>query len=154
MHAKNDKYTLLIVTGSHLRAESADRPLAYKLQTQIEEWLTKHDDVMNVKIVPIVCSDIWFLNNQDLQERPVVSIGGPGVNALSGYFAQSLPDEDQEPTPEPRVLIQVDPEFTDLRACIWGSNHELTVKGLDLFSDQYLDGYMRAVATQVEPHED
>ncbi|WP_145076256.1 hypothetical protein [Poriferisphaera corsica] len=148
-------YKLLIVTGSHLRAETADRPLAYKLQTKIEEWLTEHEQFLNVNIDPIVCSDIWFLNNQDLQQRPVICIGGPGVNALSAYFAKFIPESaEDETTGEPRVLIQIDPEFTDLHACIWGTNHELTTKGLDLFSEQYLDPYLRAVANQVEPDVD
>ena len=153
MPDSDEAYTLLIVTGSHLRAESADRPLAYQLQTQIEDWLTTHEDALNVRIEPIVCSDIWFLNNQELQRRPVISIGGPGVNALAAYFAKFLPS-DEENENEPRVLIQIDPEFTDLHACIWGTNNELTRKGVDLFADSYLDGYLRAVATQVEPHED
>ncbi|QQE11392.1 hypothetical protein JD969_18135 [Planctomycetota bacterium] len=144
-------YKLLIVTGSHLRAETADRPLAYQLQSKISDWINEHDQYLNVRIDPIVCSDIWFLNNQELQRRPVICIGGPGVNALSAYFAKFIPDDDEEEPREPRVLIQIDPEFTDLHACIWGTNHELTRKGLDLFSEQYLDPYMRAVANQVEP---
>ena len=148
--AEQPSYKLLLVTGSHLRAEAADRPLAYHLQAKIEDWLVKHDPYLNVHIDPIVCSDIWFLNNQELQRRPVICIGGPGVNALSAYFAKFIP-EDEEIMNEPRVLIQIDPEFTDLHACIWGTNHELTRKGLELFTDQYLDEYMKAVANQVEP---
>ena len=143
--------TLLIVVGAHLRAEVADRPLGYELQQRVNEWLEEHQEQMNVSIDVIVCSDIWYLNNEQLQQCPTISIGGPGVNALSAYFAQNLKHDTGQ---EQQVLIQIDPEYTDLRVCIWGTNHELTVKGLDLFNRQYLEGYLRAVVTQVEPHAD
>jgi hypothetical protein len=34
---------------------------------------------------------------------------------------------------------------------VWGRNHELTVRALEQFDARYLDPYLRAVATQVEP---
>ena len=65
-------------------------------------------------------------------------------------FAQQLPN----PTPdEQQIVIQIDPEFTDLRVCIWGTDHKLTVRGINLFVDRYLDGFLRAAATQVIPDE-
>ncbi len=146
-----DSNTLLIVVGAHLRAETADRPLAYELRDHAMKWLAEHREQLNVTLGVTVCCDIWYLNNERLQHCPTVSLGGPGVNALSAYFAQNLKHDTDA---EQQVLIQIDPEFTDLRVCIWGSNHELTVKGLDLFVHQYLDGYLRAVVTQVEPHAD
>jgi len=39
----------------------------------------------------LVCSDVWYLNNDPLRSRPTISIGGPGVNALSAYLADKLP---------------------------------------------------------------
>ncbi len=138
---------LLIVVGVHLRAEVADRPLAYRLRDRILQWQLEFRQHLAVQIEPVVCSDVWYLNNEKLQSLPTISIGGPGVNALSAYFAQNL----REKIDPQQVLLQIDPEFTDLRTCIWGTNHELTVKGLDLFESRYLDGFLRAVATQVEP---
>jgi hypothetical protein len=142
---------VLIVVGARLRAEQADRPLAQKLQKRIRRWLARHEETLHTHIEPIVCSDVWYLNSDELQARPTISIGGPGVNALAAYFAQDLEDE---PEDQNQVLIQIDPEFTDLRVSIWGMNHALTSKGLDVFSREYLDGYLRAVATQVEPREE
>lgn len=145
------KHLVLIVTGAHLRAEEADRPLAYQLQQRIRGWLRRHKSLLNTPIRPLVISDIFYINNTQLHGRPTISIGGPGVNALSAYFAQQLqnvkPDEQQ-------IVIQIDPEFTDLRVCVWGSDHTLTGRGVDLFVDRYLDGFLKAVATQVEPSED
>jgi hypothetical protein len=146
-----DEPVVMIVVGACLRAEEADRPLAYRLQRRVRRWLTQHADTLQIRIEPIVCSDVWYLNSEELQQRPTISIGGPGVNALSAYFAQQL---EEEPGEETHVLIQIDPEFTDLRAAIWGWDHELTSKGVEVFCKQYLDQFLRAVATQVEPREE
>jgi hypothetical protein len=101
--------------------------------------------------MPVVCSDIWYMNQEALHQRPTISLGGPGVNALSQYYAEKL-------TPavvrENKIILQLDPEFTDLRVCIWGMNHSLTVDAVELFYRKYLDGYLRAVATQVEPQDE
>ena len=141
-------HLLLIVVGAHLRAEQADRPLAYRLRDAVDAWVTRHDELLSTPIRPLVCSDIWYLNHQVLHARPTVSIGGPGVNALSSHFARSIEGRTEE---DQQVILQIDPEFTDLRVSIWGTDHELTCKGVDLFLSDYLDGFLRAVATQVEP---
>lgn len=141
-------HLLMIVVGAHLRAEDGDRPLGYLLRDRIEAWVNEHQGALATPIKPMVCTDIWYLNHPTLHPRPTVSIGGPGVNALSSHFAQSITGRDAE---DPQVVIQIDPEFTDLRVSIWGSDHGLTVKGLDLFLADYLESFLKAVATQVEP---
>ncbi|MFI4859594.1 MAG: hypothetical protein ACIAXF_02815 [Phycisphaerales bacterium JB063] len=163
---------VLIVVGSHLRAEQGDRPLAYRLRSLIESWREDHADQLTVPLTPIVCTDLWYLNHEQLQRRPTVCIGGPGVNAYAALSMQQVegaaePEyQDNEDAGdrihpgasaeeagarEPRVTIMIDPDFTHLRVGIWGSNHELTAKGVELFSQRYLDGYLRACVTQVEP---
>ena len=163
---------VLIVVGSHLRAEERDRPLAYGLKKRIEHWREMHADQLDVPLTPLVCSDLWYLNHQDLQRRPTICIGGPGVNALaainanqSDTEAEDIPDTSEDMTePEgssiesdeiqPRVTIMIDPDFTHLRVGVWGTDTELTEKGLQLFCDRYLDDYLRACVTQVEPKTD
>lgn len=140
-------HRVMIVVGSHLRAEEADRPLAYRMVEEIEQWKERFEAQLGVEIEPIVCTDLWYLNHEGLRALPTICIGGPGVNALSAYLAQHLSDDNKEAD----VLLQIDPDFTDLQACIWGTDHELTAHGLQLFIDRYLDAYLRAVATQVEP---
>ena len=141
---------LLIVVGAHLRAEVADRPLAYNLRRSVVQWLKTRHANLNILAAPIVCSDLWYVNQQSLQKHPTISVGGPGVNALSAYYSQKL-------TPvlvrDNQVAIQLDPEYIDLRVCLWGMNHQLTVEALRLFTDKYLEEYLRAVVTQVEPQE-
>jgi len=141
---------LLIVVGAHLRAEMADRPLAYRLSERVRAWLEKFGQSVNPPVVPLVCSDIWYINDQDLQSRPTISLGGPGVNALSAYLHDKL---NTALAKDDEYIIQLDAEFIDLRAAIWGRDHDLTVTALEKFVARYMDGYLRAVATQVEPKE-
>ena len=81
---------LLIVVGAHLRAEVGDRPLAYRLAEAIRGWIDRQEAALGIPLVPVVCCDIWYLNQEALQHWPTISLGGPGVNALSAYFAQKL----------------------------------------------------------------
>lgn len=141
---------ILVVVGAHLRAEMADRPIAYKLCQQMEQWIKKYSEQMNISLMPVVCSDVWYVNQPSIQQRPTISLGGPGVNALSAYYADKL---QSVLVHDDHMVIQLDPEFVDLRASVWGMNHELTVSVVDLFATKYVDRYLRAVATQVEPHE-
>lgn len=139
---------LLIVVGAHLRAEIADRPLAYQIQKRICRWVEQHRHQLDVAIEPIVCSDIWYLNQPQLQLRPTISVGGPGVNALSAYYIKKLANVLSE---DDRMVIQLDLDFVDLRACAWGVDHQTTVQVAQIFMHRFLDDFMRAVATQVEP---
>jgi hypothetical protein len=141
---------VLIVVGACLRGEVADRPLAYRLQRRVRRWLKRHAGTLEIPIDALVCTDVWYLNSDELQHRPTISLGGPGVNALSAYLAQHL----DEPDEDTHVLIHMDPEFTDLRIAVWGMDHELTAKGVDVFTQQYMNDFLRAVATQIEPRED
>jgi hypothetical protein len=141
---------LMIVVGAHLRAEVADRPLAYRLLEAMHQWIGQHLALMDVPLAPVVCSDIWYMNHEELQRRPTISLGGPGVNALSAYWTQKL---SPAVVRDDQLLIQLDPEFVDLRVCLWGMNHQRTIEALDYFLEHYLDSYLRAVATQVEPQE-
>ncbi|MEE9211689.1 MAG: hypothetical protein V3U29_03450 [Phycisphaeraceae bacterium] len=103
---------LLIVVGAHLRAEVADRPLAYRLRQHIADWLRAQDASLNIRLGPIVCSDVWYLNQETLQQLPTISLGGSGVNALSAYYAQKLASAMVR---DNQMVIQLDPEYVDLR---------------------------------------
>lgn len=139
---------LLIVVGAHLRAETADRPLAYRLAERIRAWVEKHGRSLNAPPVPVVCCDVWYINDESLHHRPTISIGGPGVNALSAYFHDKLKTAAQR---QDQYVLQFDPDFVDLRASIWGMDHKLTVQALNRFVEKHLSDFVRAAATQVEP---
>lgn len=136
---------ILIVVGSHLRAETADRPIAYRLRERMLENLNslvekepEEDDPVDI----VVCTDVWWLNNEHLRECPTVSVGGPGVNALSAYLGDKLPSafvvDDQ-------MIVQMDIELTDEWVCIWGADHERTVQACEVFIERYLERYLKTV---------
>lgn len=128
---------VLIVTGSHLRAEQCDRPLAYRLRERMLAWLDSSEETGGCDI--IVCSDLWYLNNDDLRDRPTISIGGPGVNALAAYLADKLPSAF---TIEDVLTVQMDLDFVDLVASCWGINNASTVAAVDAFAERYLDEFL------------
>ncbi len=126
---------ILIVVGAHLQAELADRPLAYRLRDAITRWVAGREQ----GLTPVVCTDLWYLNASELMARPTISLGRPGLNALSPYFANRLPtvlviDES--------LQVQLDPEFARLQACIWGVDEQATASGLDLFEERYLADFL------------
>lgn len=132
---------LLIVVGAHLRAEVADRPLAYRLRERILRWLDEHSASGAEGRTPevVVCSDIWYLNNDDLRAQPTISIGGPGVNALGAYLADRL---ETAFVIEDVLAVQVDLDFVDPVASCWGTTHASTVSAIDAFCERYLDPFL------------
>lgn len=136
---------LLIVVGAHLKAETHDRAIGYRLRERVIERLSarfgpeKH--ARPHPLTPGVCSDLWYLNNETLRTRPTVSIGGPDVNALTAYLADKLPSV---LAVEDVYLVQLDPEYADVVACCWGAEHSDTLASVDAFTERYLDEFLDA----------
>jgi len=129
---------ILIVTGSTLRAEEKDRPLAYTLATEIRKRLPP-DSPWRC----LVISDLHYINNEDLHECPLVCLGGPGVNHLAAVLLRELPPA---LAVDRVLLIQMDVEMKDLRTCLWGMNHDTTVEAIQTFIQKgYLDRFLAAV---------
>jgi hypothetical protein len=130
---------LLIVVGAHLEAERADRPLGYRLRDDVVRWQEATPDAD--PLTPMVCTDLWYLNAQELMLRPTIAVGRPEHNAVSAYFANRLPaalviDES--------LQVQLDPEFITLQACVWGVDGPATSSGVDLFVRRYLPTFLRS----------
>ena len=135
--------SILIVTGSNLRAEQGDRPLAYQLQNTISGILGQEDHRPEV----LVLSDLWYLHSELLHSLPLISIGGPTVNAVSAHLSQRLPTV---LIAQNTLIIQMDPSLADLRASVWGVHHERTVNALELFVQRgYLDRLLRAAKARL-----
>lgn len=133
---------ILLVTGAHLRAEAADRPVAYRLRGQLVDWLTAQGLGETPGCTRIlVCSDLWYLNNDQLRSRPTISIGGPGVNALTAFLADKLPSAFAI---EDHLLVQADLDFLDIIACCWGRDAAATGAAVTAFANRYLDAFMQA----------
>jgi hypothetical protein len=123
---------VLIVTGSNLRAEQMDRPLAYYLQSQI-------DQLGGDERLALVISDRYYLTHPDLHELPLISVGGPGVNRLAQRLLKKLP---AVLAADGKFFIQMDPEEKDLRVSIWGMDNPQTKVAVITFAERYLPPFL------------
>ncbi|HEV3119672.1 MAG TPA: hypothetical protein VGY58_21620 [Gemmataceae bacterium] len=121
---------ILIITGTTLRAEQMDRPLAYYLQNQIDELGAGHDDRL-----ALVISDRYYLTHPDLHGLPTISVGGPGVNRLTQRLLKKLP---AALAADGKFFIQMDPDDRDLRVSIWGMDNPQTRIAVVTFAERYL----------------
>ena len=129
---------LLIVTGSTLRAEEVDRPLAYYLKQQIEAQ-PAGADVAPVRVI----ADVRWLHDDDLQALPTISVGGPGVNLLAHRWLEELP---VSLAVDEQYYIQMDPELDDLRVSIWGMDNATTQIAVSAFLQRYLCPFLSRTA--------
>ncbi|MCC6677116.1 MAG: hypothetical protein IT436_08225 [Phycisphaerales bacterium] len=136
---KTPRKRVLIVTGAHLDAEMQDRPLAYKLREAVRRALVergeKHFEV-------VVCSDLWYLNNEELRREPTVSIGGPTRNALGAHLADKVPSA---LVIEGKLAVQMDVELSELVASCWGVDSGATAGAVDAFIERYLEEFVGRV---------
>ncbi len=127
---------ILLVTGTTLRAEEADRPLAYYLKQQIEDALRARPGVpFRVSVV----ADVRWLHEEALQVLPSISLGGPGVNLLAKQWLDDLP---LCMAVDDRFCIQMDPELDEARVSIWGMNNPDTQIAVSLFIQRYLPKFL------------
>jgi hypothetical protein len=131
---------ILIVTGAHLKAEAFDRASAYLLRERMTAWLRSRGLPAGAASV-VVCTDIWYLNNDDLRDRPVVSIGAPGINALTAFLADKLPSA---LAVDGVLMVQADLEWDDVVVACWGVDHERTAAAVTAFIERDLDAFMQA----------
>ena len=130
-------HIVLIVTGSVPRAEQMDRPLAYYLKDEIDKRGGR-----DPRRRAIVVSDLWYLRHEDVHGQPTVSVGGTAVNALSAVLYRVLP---VAMTVEDVLVIQMDVGFKDLRAAVWGRDHENTRAAVATFAlDRFLGRFLEA----------
>ncbi|MCF7958642.1 MAG: hypothetical protein K9M57_09370 [Phycisphaerae bacterium] len=130
---------ILIVTGSSLRAERADRPLAYHLKKCIDKRLRE----LELDGTLVVLSDLWYLNAEALHQMPLISVGGPGTNAVSAYLYRKLSNA---LVIDDTLTVQMDVELKDLRVSLWGVDHDTTARAVEIFLHRdYLDRFLGAV---------
>ena len=135
--------SLLIVTGSTIQAEQQDRPLAYRLRSIIQERLGERHFDHTV----VVLGDLWYLNSESLRRLPTISVGPPGVNAVSAHFYKRLTNA---LVVDNTLLIQMDLHLEDLRVSLWGNSTALTGTALEIFTKNgYLDRFLGAVTKQL-----
>jgi hypothetical protein len=143
-----------VVVGVQLRAELGDRPLAYRvereLRARLDEALGKAPEGEPPRLAPVVISDVYYLNNEPIQSRPAIAVGGPAMNGLSALLVDQLPTA---VAIENTLVIQMDLDMDDARCAVWGMNHLDTVRAVDLFIGRYLDTFVQGVVARVEGSE-
>ena len=129
-----------IVVGAHLRAELGDRRRGYYLGEAIVAWMEQQ------KIPgppwPLVCSDLGCLNDPELRTRPTICIGQPEVNAATAALSTKLETVLLE---DNAYRIQGDPEFIDLKYCLWGIDDTHTNQCVDQFIKNALPNFLGAI---------
>ena len=139
---------LLIVTGSTLRAEEVDRPLAYYLKQQVEARLEEESETAELPFPVRVIADFRWLHEDPLQRLPTISLGGPGVNALAQRWLEDLP---VSLAVDEQYYIQMDPELEEPHASIWGMDNPTTQIAASAFVLKFLPKFLRrAVAAIAE----
>jgi hypothetical protein len=133
---------LLIVVGAHIKSEIADRPLGQRLQRVIRDWQAAVLEEGDQVLLPVLVSDVWFLNDRDLMQQPCITIGEPGLNAATAYYATRLP---KSYVVENVCAIQFDPQFLDGSVCIWGKDAASTELAVETFIARHLEAYLKAV---------
>ena len=146
MAKRSPSRLLLIVTGSTLRAEEMDRPLGYYLKQRIEQTLfeaqNKGNQGLEDYLVRVV-ADFRWIHDEPLQGLPTISLGGPGVNALSHRWLEEIPfslDYSE------RYFIQMDPNLAEPRASIWGMDNNTTQIAVSVFADRFLPPFLERCA--------
>ena len=147
---------IAIVTGIQLKAELGDRPLAYRVEAAVREVLAeilgKPAARELPRLAPAVVSDVYYLNTEEMQSRPTISIGGPGMNALSAMLVNELPTA---VAIENVLVVQMDLEMKDHRCAVWGMDHLDTVRAVELFvSKGYLETFVKGAVRALDDSDD
>ncbi len=122
--------TIVLVTGATPTAEERDRPLAYRLKSEIDQRGAGH-----AYRRAVVVADLWYLDNRTFHLNPTIAIGGPGANGVSHEFAEVLPTVYAR---DERVFVQADFESELKRASLWGVDAACTSAAVDVFMKEGL----------------
>lgn len=135
--------TLLIVVGAHPSAERDHRPIAYALRDQVRGMLAQGRAERGGAVPEVlVCTDLWYLNDESLKGLPTISIGEPGVNALSAFLASRLPSAF---VIDDVLIVQVDPEMHTPLASCWGATPHETTRAVEVFVDKYAQAFVETL---------
>jgi hypothetical protein len=146
MAARSRVRLILIVTGSCLRAEEADRPLAYYLKQQIDELIKARDLAESIVLKTRVVADLRWLNEEAWQQFPTISVGGPGVNVLTQRWLDEIP---LVLSIDGQYYIHVDLSHDELRASIWGMDNSTTQVATSAFIQRYLSQFLDSCQAEI-----
>jgi hypothetical protein len=132
--------TILIVVGTDIGPEEADRPLAYRLKAAIESSPNFGSHPFRKCLV---ISDTLYQHDKIIQICPTVAIGGPGVNGLSNELVEKLPVYLSK---DNRYFIQLAKNFADSKVTIWGMDRESSSEAIDMFiANGIMDDFLKTI---------
>jgi hypothetical protein len=135
---------LPIVVGANPRGEIADRPLANRLVAAMRQW-QRHQGAGAAgdrALIPIVMTDLWYLNDRELLLQPTVAIGDPSSNAASAYFGTRLP---RAYVVDGQLQVLADIAFVEPSVAMWGADARATRTALDWFISRHLERFLETV---------
>ena len=139
---------IAVVVGAHPRAEITDRPWANLLVRRMRTILADRGFSMESGgPIPLVVTDVWFLNDDVLRRQPTVAIGDPAVNAASAFFANRLPCAYAI---ENACQLLLDPELLEPRACLWGIDDESLKLAMTRFETKWIEPFLDASEHVIE----
>ena len=131
-----------VVVGAHPRAEIVDRPWAGRMARSIPATLRARGlDAPPDGPMPLVVTDVWYLNDDQLRLQPTIVIGDPTVNAAAAMFANRLPCAFAI---EEVCQVLLDPEMLEPRVCLWGVGDEGTRLAWERFESRWLEEFLEA----------
>ncbi|MFM1868803.1 MAG: hypothetical protein RL591_2211 [Planctomycetota bacterium] len=133
---------LPVVVGAHPRAEITDRPLANRLVAAIRQWQRANVANERDRLLPIVMTDVWYLNDRELLLQPSIAIGEPGSNAACAYYGTRLP---QAYVVDGQLQVFADLEFLEPSVAMWGIDANTTRTALDWFIARHLARFLECV---------
>src|SRR4051812_24671342 len=142
MAAEPPAKLLLIVTGSTLRAEEVDRPLAYYLKQRIDQLVHEPEFAWGAIQVRVL-ADFRWIHDEPLQVVPTISVGGPGVNALAHRWLEEVP---VSLAVDEQYYIQMDPDLEVARASVWGMDNRTTQIAVSVFLERFLPRFLEQCA--------
>jgi hypothetical protein len=131
---------LPIVVGAHLRAEVGDRSRANQVKEAITSWMRNND--INDPPWPLVCSDLWYLNDVTLKVQPTICIGHPEINAATAALAATL---QTVANVDDSYRIQLDPEYIECTCCLWGVDDIHAEQATEAFIADFLPSLLGSI---------
>lgn len=133
-------HVLPIVVGAHLCAEVGDRTRGNQVKDAIIRWMKENN--INDPPWPLVCSDLWYLNQIELKTQPTICIGHPEINAATAAISVRL---QTAAFVDDSYRIQLDPEFIECTCCLWGVNDANTQLAVEAFIADFLPALLGSI---------
>lgn len=127
--------TVIVVTAADLEPGNPDTVGALRLRDEI----TKRGSGSPYRRAILVSDADWF-DNDLLDGTPIITIGGPGRNAVTSRLAGELPSVW---TDGDRVVIQAILDRAPPQVSLWGTDRFATAEALATFLDRgWLDEFL------------